>query len=58
MKTGKIIFIIGGIIMIFLGFLSFIFSENLIPLFVLSVSVTIGIILVGIPFLFEEYNNK
>jgi len=58
MKAGKIIFIFGGLLLILLGFLSVMLTEYLIPLFVFSVSVTIGIILIGIPFLFEEYKNK
>ena len=58
MKAGKIIFIFGGLLMIFLGFLSVIMPMYLTPLFTFSVSVTIGIILIGVPFLFEESNNK
>lgn len=58
MKAGKIIFIVGGLLMIFLGFLSVMLTEYLIPLFVFSVSVTIGIILIGIPFLFDQNKNK
>jgi len=57
-KAGKIIFIFGGLLMIFLGFLSVIMPMYLTPLFTFSVSVTIGIILIGVPFLFEESNNK
>jgi|GEM_PF-4488475 len=57
MKAGKIIFIVGGLLMIFLGFLSVLLTEYLIPLFVFSVSVTIGIILIGIPFLFDQNKN-
>jgi hypothetical protein len=58
MNAGKIIFIIGGVVMIFLGFLSVIMSEYLTLVFVFSVSMTIGIILIGVPFLFEEFKNK
>jgi formate hydrogenlyase subunit 3/multisubunit Na+/H+ antiporter MnhD subunit len=57
MKAGTIIFIFGGVFIIFLGFFMIIFPENLTTLFAFSVSVTIGIILIGIPFLFEEQEN-
>lgn len=54
MKPGKSIFIFGGFLMIFLGFLSVLMGEYRTPVFIFSVLITIGIILIGVPFLFEE----
>jgi len=53
------IFMSGGILTIILGFLSFINpGGNTIPPFLFSVSIAIGTVLIGIPYLLEDLRNR